>query len=58
VRFSRDMFAFRSDSQLAALRAGLGIGVSQLGVARREKTLVPVLATSLSDYAQSSCSEK
>jgi DNA-binding transcriptional LysR family regulator len=41
-----DMFAFRCDSeiaQLAALRAGLGIGVCQLGIARRDKDLVPVL---------------
>jgi DNA-binding transcriptional LysR family regulator len=43
---TRDMFAFRSDSefaQLAALRAGSGIGVSQLGIARMDKNLVPVL---------------
>jgi DNA-binding transcriptional LysR family regulator len=43
---TRDMFALRSDSdlaQLAALRAGFGIGVSQLGIARRDKNLVPVL---------------
>jgi DNA-binding transcriptional LysR family regulator len=40
------MFAFRSDSdlaQLAAVRAGFGIGASQLGIARRDKNLVPVL---------------
>jgi DNA-binding transcriptional LysR family regulator len=46
VPFTRDLFAFRSDSdlaQLAALRAGFGIGASQLGIARREKHLVPVL---------------
>jgi DNA-binding transcriptional LysR family regulator len=50
VPFSRDMFAFRSDSdlaQLAALRAGFGIGVSQLGIARREKDLLPVLHSAL-----------
>lgn len=44
--FTRDMFAFRSDSefaQLAALRAGFGIGASQLGIATRDKDLVPVL---------------
>ena len=42
----RDMFAFRSDSefaQLAALRAGFGIGASQLGIARNDKSLLPVL---------------
>ncbi len=42
----RDIFAFRSDSdlaQLAALRAGLGIGGCQHGIARRERDLVPVL---------------
>jgi DNA-binding transcriptional LysR family regulator len=44
--FSRDVCAFRSDSefaQLAALRAGFGIGASQLGIARRDKNLIPVL---------------
>lgn len=43
---TRDMFAFRSDNeiaQLAALRAGFGIGVCQLGIARIDKNLVPVL---------------
>jgi DNA-binding transcriptional LysR family regulator len=51
LAFTRDTFAFRSDSdlaQLAALRAGLGIGVCQLGIARREKNLVPVLHSELS----------
>jgi DNA-binding transcriptional LysR family regulator len=46
VPFTRDMVAFRSDSefaQLAALSAGFGIGASQLGIARRDKNLVPVL---------------
>jgi len=46
----RDMFAFRCDSdlaQLAALRAGLGIGGCQLGIAWREPGLVPVMAESL-----------
>ena len=46
VPITRDMFAFRSDSelaQLAALRAGFGIGASQLGIARMDKQLVPVL---------------
>jgi DNA-binding transcriptional LysR family regulator len=46
VPVTRDMFALRSDSdlaQLAALRAGYGIGVCQLGIARRDKNLVPVL---------------
>ena len=42
----RELFAFRSDSdlaQLAALRAGLGIGGCQRAIARREGDLVPVL---------------
>jgi DNA-binding transcriptional LysR family regulator len=42
----RERFAFRSDSdiaQLAALRAGLGIGGCQLAIARREPALLPVL---------------
>jgi DNA-binding transcriptional LysR family regulator len=46
VPVTRDMFAFRSDSdlaQLAALRAGFGIGACQLGIARRHKSLVPLL---------------
>ncbi|MGB6308035.1 MAG: LysR family transcriptional regulator [Steroidobacteraceae bacterium] len=40
------LFGFRSDSeiaQLAALRAGFGIAPCQLGIARRDKNLVPVL---------------
>lgn len=43
---SRDTFAFRSDSdlaQLAAVRAGFGIGVCQIGIARRDVSLVPML---------------
>ena len=42
----RSDFGFRCDSdtaQLAALRAGVGIGGCQEGVARRSKDLVPVL---------------
>jgi len=42
---SRDDFAFRSDSdlaQLAAIRAGFGVGFIQRGVARREPDLVPL----------------
>lgn len=43
---SRDDFSFRSDSdlaQLAALRAGAGIGMCQLGLAARDPQLRPVL---------------
>jgi DNA-binding transcriptional LysR family regulator len=43
---TREHFAFRSDSdlaQLAALRAGFGIGGCQYGIARRDPDLVPVL---------------
>jgi len=46
TRFSRERFAFRSDNdlaQLAALRAGLGIGACHLPIARRDPNLVPVL---------------
>ncbi|MFT8656111.1 MAG: LysR family transcriptional regulator, partial [Acetobacter papayae] len=46
VPLTHAMFAFRSDSdlaQLAALRAGFGIGASQLGIAKRDRNLVPVL---------------
>jgi len=42
----RDYFAFRSDSdlaQMAALRAGFGLGVCQLGIGRRDPNLVPLL---------------
>ena len=44
----REMFAWRTDSDLAALamlRAGLGIGVCQVGIARRDPALVRVLAS-------------
>jgi DNA-binding transcriptional LysR family regulator len=50
AQLSRNAFSFRSDShlaQLAALRAGFGIGVSQLGIARRDKNLMPVLHSDL-----------
>ena len=43
---SRELFAFRSDgdlAQLAALRAGFGVGACQTGIARRDPDLVPVL---------------
>jgi DNA-binding transcriptional LysR family regulator len=42
----RDIFAFRCDSdgaQMAALKAGLGVGVIQLAIARQNPDLVPVL---------------
>jgi len=44
--FDRESFAFRSDNdlaQLAALRAGFGIGACQVTIARRDPDLVPVL---------------
>jgi DNA-binding transcriptional LysR family regulator len=47
----RERFAFRSDSdlaQLAALRAGFGIGGCQHGIARRDPNLVPVLTGAFS----------
>lgn len=43
----RAAFALRTDSdlaQLAAIRAGFGIGICQVPIARREPDLVPVLA--------------
>ena len=43
---SRDVFAFRSDSdlaQLAAIRGGFGLGGIQHGIARRDPNLVHVL---------------
>jgi DNA-binding transcriptional LysR family regulator len=45
VLVTRDDFAFRSDSdlaQLAAIRAGFGIGAIQHGIARRDPDLVPI----------------
>ncbi|ATB42085.1 LysR family transcriptional regulator [Cystobacter fuscus] len=45
-RMGREGFVFRTDSdlaQLALIRAGAGIGVCQVGVARREEALVHVL---------------
>ena len=47
VPVTRDLFAFRCDNdlaQLAALRAGFGIGVCQTGIARRDPDLKPVLS--------------
>jgi DNA-binding transcriptional LysR family regulator len=44
---TRELFAFRSDSdlaQLAAVRAGFGIGGVQHGIARRDPNLVHVLS--------------
>lgn len=44
---SRDAFALRADNQLAqlaAVRAGFGIGVCQMGIAERDPRLVRVLA--------------
>jgi DNA-binding transcriptional LysR family regulator len=46
VHVDRNMFALRSDSdlaQLAALRAGFGVGATQLPIAARDPDLVPVL---------------
>lgn len=43
---TRETFSFRCDNdagQLAALRAGIGIGVCQYGIARRNSDLVPIL---------------
>ena len=45
IDYSRDLFAFRSDSdvaQFAALKAGLGIGMCQLGLAKKYPELVPL----------------
>jgi DNA-binding transcriptional LysR family regulator len=46
VQVTREMFAFRSDSdlaQLAVLRAGFGIGACHVPLAARDPNLVPVL---------------
>lgn len=50
IELDRDLFSLRSDSdlaQLAALRAGLGIGACQAGVAARTPQLKPVLSEAL-----------
>ncbi len=42
----REMFSLRTDSdlaQLAALRAGYGVGACQIGIARRDPELVRIL---------------
>jgi DNA-binding transcriptional LysR family regulator len=49
LQLTRDLFAFRCDSdigQYAALRAGFGIGVCQVALARRDE-LLPVLPGAL-----------
>jgi DNA-binding transcriptional LysR family regulator len=46
IALSPDMFALRTDNdlaQLAAIRAGFGIGVCQLGIARREPDFVQLM---------------
>jgi len=46
IQINRDLFAFRSDNdlaQLAAIRAGMGIGAIQTGIAARDPNLVNVL---------------
>jgi DNA-binding transcriptional LysR family regulator len=46
IALTPDLFTLRTDNdlaQLAAIRAGFGIGVCQVGIARREPHLVPVL---------------
>jgi DNA-binding transcriptional LysR family regulator len=48
--YTREHFALRTDSDLAALaaiRAGFGIGICQVGLARRDPQLLPLLAQSL-----------
>jgi DNA-binding transcriptional LysR family regulator len=46
----RDMFALRTDNhlaQLAAIRAGFGIGICQVGIGRRDRDLVRLLPEAL-----------
>jgi DNA-binding transcriptional LysR family regulator len=46
ITITREMFTFRTDNdlaQLAALRAGAGIGGTQVGIARRDPALLPVM---------------
>ncbi len=49
LHITRELFSFRSDNdlaQLAAIRAGIGIGAIQTGIAARDPDLVRVLADS------------
>ena len=49
--YSREAFSLRSDSdlaQLALIRAGAGVGVCQLGLARRDNALVHVMPRAFS----------
>jgi DNA-binding transcriptional LysR family regulator len=51
LRLTRSKFSCRSDSQLAqlgAIRAGLGIGICQKAIARRDPALVAVLPEAFS----------
>jgi DNA-binding transcriptional LysR family regulator len=51
ISLAREAFAFRSDNdlaQLAALRAGFGVGGCQAPIARRDPDLVPVLENEFS----------
>jgi DNA-binding transcriptional LysR family regulator len=51
LKLRREDFALRTDShlvQLAAIRAGFGIGVCQTAIARRDCDIVPILP---SDFA-------
>ncbi|MES1991011.1 MAG: LysR family transcriptional regulator [Pseudomonadota bacterium] len=53
IDYSRDLFAFRSDSdlaQFAALRAGIGIGMCQSALAKRFPELVPMLQDKVHFY--------
>src|SRR5512135_854171 len=46
LKLDREMFSLRSDADLAllsALRAGYGLGVCQIGIARRDPNLVQVM---------------
>jgi DNA-binding transcriptional LysR family regulator len=47
VPVTRELFAFRCDNdlaQLAALRAGFGIGICHTGIARRDPNLLPLFS--------------
>lgn len=50
LNLTREMFAFRTDNdlaQLAAIRAGFGIGLCQVGVAARDPRLVRLFANQI-----------
>lgn len=50
IKIKKEMFALRCDNdaaQLAALRSGFGIGVVQVGIAKNDPNLIPIMSDKL-----------